>query len=40
MIPIYEAERLEDLPLFDRGPQAEADVGAAVDAARTSPPLK
>ena len=32
MIPIYEADRLEDLPLFDRGPQAEADVGAAVDA--------
>ena len=32
MIPIYEAERLEDLPLFDRGSQAEADVGAAVDA--------
>ena len=31
MIPIYEADRLEDLPLFDRGPQAEADVGAAVD---------
>ena len=32
MIPIYEADRLEDLPLFDRGLQAEADVGAAVDA--------
>ena len=23
MIPIYEADRLEDLPLFDRPPQAE-----------------
>ena len=22
MIPIYEADRLEDLPLFDRPPQA------------------
>ena len=32
MIPIYEADRLEDLPLFDRSPQAEEDVGAAVDA--------
>ena len=32
MIPIYEADRLADLLLFDRGPQAEADVGAAVDA--------
>ena len=32
MIPIYEADRLEDLPLFDRAPQAEEDVGAAVDA--------
>ena len=32
MIPIYEADRLEDLPLFDRPPQAEEDVGAAVDA--------
>ena len=30
MIPIYEADRLEDLPLFDRAPQAEEDVGAAV----------
>ena len=32
MIPIYEADRLEDLPLFERAPQAEEDVGAAVDA--------
>ena len=32
MIPIYEAERLEDLPLFDRPPQAEEDVDAAVAA--------
>ena len=32
MIPIYEADRLEDLPLFDRAPQAEEDVGASVDA--------
>ena len=32
MIPIYEADRLEDLPLFERSPQAEEDVGAAVDA--------
>ena len=31
MIPIYEADRLEDLPLFDR-PQAEEDVDAAVAA--------
>ena len=29
MIPIYEADRLEDLPLFDRPPQAEEDVDAA-----------
>ena len=29
MIPIYEADRLEDLPLFDRFPQAEEDVDAA-----------
>ena len=32
MIPIYEADRLEDLPLFDRPPQAEEDVDAAVAA--------
>ena len=32
MIPIYEADRLEDLPLFDRFPQAEEDVDAAVAA--------
>ena len=36
MIPIYEADRLEDLPLFDRSPQAEEDVGAAVDAIRAA----
>ena len=30
MIPIYEADRLEDLPLFDRPPQAEEDVDAPV----------
>ena len=34
MIPIYEADRLEDLPLFDRPPQAEEDVDAAVGAGR------
>ena len=36
MIPIYEADRLEDLPLFDRPPQAEEDV----DAAGIHPPVR
>ena len=34
MIPIYEADRLEDLPLFDRPPQAEEDVDAAAGPSR------